>query len=90
MHFSYGTEETSRDGRKSKDAMESFEFKPQFPMPDNLLSHLVSAEDPFKLNLMGYCLELEVRYMSCSWIFDTHSLKAFRLDDMAHTMPIIF
>lgn len=72
--FSYGTEETSRDGRKSEDAMESSEFKPQFPVPDNLLSHLVSAEAPFKLNLMDYCLEPQVRYMSCSWIFDSHSL----------------
>ena len=88
--FSYGIEETSRDGRKSEDEMESSEFKPQFPVPDNLLSHLVSAEAPFKLNLMGYCLEPEVRYMSCCWIFDTHSLEEFRLDDMAHTMPIIF
>ena len=88
--FSYGTEETSRDGRKSEDAMESSEFKPQFPVPDNFLSHLVSVEAPFKLNLMCYCLEPEVRYMSCSWIFDSHSLEAFCLDDMAHTMPVIF
>ena len=88
--FSYGTEETSRDERKSKDAMGSSEFKPQFPVPDNLISHIVSAEAPFKLNLMGYCLEPEVRYMSCSWIFDSHSLEAFLLDDIAHTMPVIF
>jgi hypothetical protein len=55
--FSNGTEESSINGRKSEDAMESSEFNPPFPVPDNLLSHLVSAEAPFKLNLMDYCLE---------------------------------
>lgn len=45
--FSYGTEESFRDGRKLEGAMESSEFNPPFPVPDNLHSHLVSAEAPF-------------------------------------------
>lgn len=48
--FSYGTEESFRDGRKLEGAMESSEFNPPFPVPDNLHSHLVSAEAPFKLD----------------------------------------
>jgi hypothetical protein len=34
--FSNGTEESSRNGRKSEDAMENSEFNPPFPVPDKL------------------------------------------------------
>lgn len=82
--FSYGTEESFRDGRKLEDAMESSEFNPPFPVPDNLHSHLVSAEAPFKL-------VWNLKYLHVyAWIFDSLSVQAFRLDDMVHNMPVIF
>lgn len=86
--FSYGTEESFRDGRKLEDAMESSEFNPPFPVPDNLHSHLVSAEAPFKLDGLLFGTLSEIHVYAC--IFDGLSVQAFCLDDMAHNMPVIF